>query len=115
MYDPSCFVQPANGSYGNAGVGILQGLGVWSYDAGLYKRFNFSSNERWPRLRLAANALNALNHAGWTSGGTYTASAYTVNGPAAVVAKSTGGFSTNGTTQNRGNWRMIFIEARLEW
>src|SRR5262249_32048674 len=31
MFDPTCFVQPANGRYGNSGFGILEGIGWWNY------------------------------------------------------------------------------------
>ena len=109
MFEPACFTQPANGSYGDAGNGILEGLGVWNYDAGLYKYFHFSSDERMPKLRVAANALNALNHAGWGS------SNLTVNAPAGVVAKSSGGIPFNGMSANLGYWRFIYLEARIEW
>ncbi|PYV10770.1 MAG: hypothetical protein DMG07_20480, partial [Acidobacteria bacterium] len=110
IFDYTCFAQPANGRYGNAGKGIIQSLGTWTYDAGLYKYFYFSGDERMPRFRLAANAMNAFNHAGWGP----TAN-YNVNGPVGVVGRSDSNANLNGSTANLGGWRMIYVEMRIEW
>ncbi|MFN0169776.1 MAG: hypothetical protein ACKV22_25415, partial [Bryobacteraceae bacterium] len=110
IFEYKCFTQPANGRYGNAGSGVIQSLGTWTYDAGLYKYFFFSGDERMPRLRLSANSLNAFNHAGWGP----TAD-YNVNSPVGVVAKSNANATLNGITQNLGGWRQIYLEMRVEW
>ena len=110
IFEYTCFTTPPNGRYGNAGKGSIQSLGTWTYDAGLYKYFYFSGNENMPRFRLAANAMNAFNHAGWGP----TAN-YNVNAPVGVVGRSDSNANLNGSTANLGGWRMIYIEMRVEW
>jgi hypothetical protein len=112
LFDPSCFTLPASGTYGNAGMNILQGLGSWNYDAGIFKNINFSSNERWPTLRLAMNAQNILNHTLWVQSGV---GAYTVNNPPGVVAVAVGGLASSGINASLGSMRIIYLEARIEF
>jgi hypothetical protein len=110
VFDPACFVAPPAGRYGNAGVGILPGLGYWQFDSGIYKYIKFAQNERVPRLRIAMNTLDLLGNQPKTIGG----SALIVNSPAtAGIANS--GIYTDGTTANLGLRREIFFEFRLEW
>jgi hypothetical protein len=47
------------GRFGNVGKGIIDGPGLFSFDAGLFKEF--SLHERW-RLRLQSQVRNVANH-----------------------------------------------------
>jgi len=61
-FNVACFPMPASsiGRFGNSGVGILQGPGTVSWNAGLAKTFALS--ERF-KLRFEATATDVLNHA----------------------------------------------------
>jgi hypothetical protein len=59
-FDTSCFVVPANGRFGNAGKGILEGPGRFVLNLGLFKRYAISEG-KW--LRFQAMATNVLNRA----------------------------------------------------
>ena len=71
-FDPAAFVfpgaspakpltPPANpiGRFGNSGVGIIQGPGLWQFDVGLIKTTQIRENMH---LRLFVFATNLLNH-----------------------------------------------------
>jgi len=61
-FNVGCFpIPPSNiGRFGNSGVGILQGPGTVSWNAGIAKAFNLT--ERF-RLRFEATATDLANHA----------------------------------------------------
>ena len=90
--NPSAFVLPAAGTYGNAGKGALRGPGLEDYDGGLFKELPLRS-ERY-RLEFRAEFFNLLNHANFFNPG-LSASDTTGNG---IVAKgptvSAAGFGT---------------------
>uniref|UniRef100_Q029U3 Cna B domain protein n=1 Tax=Solibacter usitatus (strain Ellin6076) TaxID=234267 RepID=Q029U3_SOLUE len=67
-FDPSVFTTPANGSFGNAGRGIIQGPGFVLLNMGLQKSVHF---ERVGTLQFVASFQNVLNHVnlGEPSGG----------------------------------------------
>jgi len=58
-FDPSAFVVPANGTYGNVGRNILQGSGLAELDLALAKRLALS--ERFS-AQFRADFFNVLNH-----------------------------------------------------
>jgi outer membrane receptor protein involved in Fe transport len=60
FFDPTQFVLPAQGSYGNAGRNLLIGPGSYNLDFALFKRFAFG--ERW-QLQYRWEMFNAFNHA----------------------------------------------------
>jgi hypothetical protein len=58
-FNPSAFVQPLPGTYGNAGRNILQGPGLVETDLSLTKKFSFS--ERW-NMQFRSEFFNVFNH-----------------------------------------------------
>jgi hypothetical protein len=58
-FDTSCFVAPANGTWGNAGTGILIGPPSFSADFSVNK--NFPVTER-ATLQFRAEMFNVFNH-----------------------------------------------------
>ncbi len=111
VFDPTCFVAPPQGRYGNAGTGILNGLGAWELDSGLYKYFTFAHSEALPKLRVGMNSVNILGH---PAKDIDDISVVTVN-DLATVAKANDSIYSNGATANLGEWRHIYFELRLEW
>ena len=78
-YDPTAFLLPAPGVYGNVSRGSVIGPGLFTIDTSLFKRIKI--NERW-NLRFQAEAFNILNHANFAtpnvtvfSGANYSATA----------------------------------------
>jgi hypothetical protein len=67
-FDPSVFTTPANGSFGNAGRGIIEGPGFVLLNLGLQKSVHL---EKVGTLQFVASFQNALNHVnlGEPSGG----------------------------------------------
>jgi hypothetical protein len=59
-FDPSKFVLPAVGTYGNAGRNLLIGPGNWNLDFGLFKRFRIGGKGQ---LQWRWEMFNAFNHA----------------------------------------------------
>jgi hypothetical protein len=58
-FDPSVFTTPANGSFGNAGRGIIEGPGYVLLNLGIQKSVHF---EKAGLLQFTATFQNALNH-----------------------------------------------------
>jgi len=58
-FDTSCFVLPAQNTYGNAGVNYLDTDGFRRVDLAVLKNFNFSENTR---IQLRAEAFNLFNN-----------------------------------------------------
>ena len=58
-FDPSAFTTPANGVWGNAGRGIIQGPGYVLFNLGLQKTIHF---EKAGLLQFVASFQNVLNH-----------------------------------------------------
>ena len=111
MFEPSCFTRPASGRYGNAGNGIIEGLGYWRYDAGIYKEFSFNGNERLPKFRITANMMNPLNH---------PTKSISSNGPFIINSPSTVNRANDvvydsGVVANLGASRIVWFEARILW
>ena len=67
-FDPNAFGTPANGNWGNAGRGIIQGPGYVLWNMGLQKTVRF---ERAGAVQMVASFTNILNHTnlGEPSGG----------------------------------------------
>ena len=109
VYDPSCFVVPADGSYGNSGRGILQDLGLWKLDAGMYKTFRFSANETMPRFRVGFTSVNIFNHPGKESTGLGPWTANSVGN--AAIANDT--VYDSGAINELGGWRQIRFQMQI--
>jgi hypothetical protein len=110
-FDPTCFVKPTAGSYGNAGKGTINGLPIWDLDNGIYKYFSFAQSERVPKLRLGMTAINTLGHPGKDETGN---TPFVINTPT-TVARANDTLYINNATAGLGQWRHIYFEARLEW
>jgi hypothetical protein len=57
--NPAAFKDPAANTYGNSGVGIMDGPGFYNLDMGLDKGFNLGGERN---LTFRLEAFNALNH-----------------------------------------------------
>ncbi len=109
VFDPSCFVQPPDGRYGNSGRGILEDLPMWRLDPGIWKDFTFSNNERMPRLRVAMTTLNIFNHPVRVSDGT---GPFIINGNPAVAIADDMGYD-NGSTAELGDARAVRFDLQI--
>jgi hypothetical protein len=58
-FNTAAFSVPATGTYGNCGVGIIQGPGLFGFNFGLHKAFLFGEKAT---LKFEANMMNAFNH-----------------------------------------------------
>lgn len=58
-FDTTCFVSPAQFTYGNSGRNILRGPNMRGADLGLYKNFIFAERHR---IQFRAEFFNAFNH-----------------------------------------------------
>jgi hypothetical protein len=63
-YDPSAFIVPLNGTYGNAGRDVLEGPGLSELDLSLAKRIPLT--ERFS-LQFRGELFNILNHTNFNS------------------------------------------------
>jgi hypothetical protein len=61
-YDKTAFGIPANGKWGNAGRGIIQGPGYAIFNLGLTKSVRF---EKLGSVQFTASFQNVLNHVNW--------------------------------------------------
>jgi hypothetical protein len=111
IFEPSCFVLPPNGRYGNAGTGIIEGLGYWRYDNGVYKDINLFKDERMPRLRLTMNSMNIFNH---PTKSISSAAPFYINSPS-TVNRANDIVYDSGLTANLGAARIFYLEARILW
>jgi hypothetical protein len=101
-FNPSAFIQPLPGTYGNVGRNTLQGPALYETDLALAKRFSF--HERWA-LQFRAEFFNLLNHTNF-------------NTPNPVVyAAATGGPSpTAGViTSTATTSRQVQLGLKLLW
>ncbi len=102
-FDASAFTVPApNSGFGNAGVGILEGPGVGSLGAALFK--NFALTERLT-LRINANFRNVLNTPTFYNN---PASVITAPGQVAQVTAFAGALEDF-------PYRQGYIGVRLQW
>lgn len=73
-FNPSAFIAPAAGMYGNAGVGVLRGPGFFIWDSAIAKQFPLREQTK---LSFTGEFFNFLNHTNWSGvgsalgGGTY--------------------------------------------
>jgi hypothetical protein len=111
LYNPAGFAAPQSGSYGNAGHGIIETCGGWFFDAGIYKTFTFSDNERVPRFRIGMTSNNIFNHP--TYGYSDTAP-FTVNNHA-TAGQSDDMIYTSGTNANLGASRLIRFNLQIQF
>ena len=101
-FNPSAFIQPLPGTYGNAGRNILQGRGLATTDVSVAKKFSLSERLN---LQFRAEVFNLLNHTNF-------------NTPNPVVyASATGGPSpTAGViTSTSTTSRQIQFGLKLLW
>ena len=84
-YDPSAFLLPASGTYGNVSRGSLIGPGLFSIDTSFFK--NMKISERL-NLRFQAEAFNILNHANFKTPNTIVFSGTAYSPTAGVISGS---------------------------
>jgi len=101
-FNPSAFLQPLPGTYGNAGRNILQGPGLVQTDLSLTKKFSLS--ERW-NMQFRSEFFNVFNHTN-----------FNIPNPV-VFASGTGGpSSTAGViTATSTTSRQIQFGLKLMW
>ncbi|HWC96912.1 MAG TPA: TonB-dependent receptor [Candidatus Sulfopaludibacter sp.] len=96
-FDPSAFGTPANGLWGNAGRGIIEGPGYVLCNFSLQKTVRI---EKWGALQFVASFQNVLNHVNYgepTGGGSPLQSQTTVNNSNAGKITSTAVFPPAGS------------------
>jgi hypothetical protein len=64
-FDPTAYVAPADGTWGNAGRAMFRQPGFFKTDLTLSKSFYFSGGSR--RLQFRADFINAFNQLNWTA------------------------------------------------
>ncbi len=101
-FNPSAFLQPLPGTYGNVGRNILQGPALVETDLSLTRKFSFS--ERW-NMQFRSEFFNVFNHTN-----------FNIPNPV-VFASSTGGPSpTAGViTATSTTSRQIQFGLKLMW
>jgi hypothetical protein len=102
FFNPSAFLQPLPGTYGNAGRNILQGPGLAETDLSLTKKFSLS--ERW-NMQFRSEFFNLFNRTNFS------------NPNPVVYASATGGPSpTAGViTSTSTTSRQIQFGLKLMW
>ena len=58
-FDPSAFVVPAKGTFGNTGRNIIRDAGIDNWDMGIGKQFRITERAR---LQFRAELFNLMNH-----------------------------------------------------
>jgi hypothetical protein len=61
-FNPACFSEQAQGTYGNAGRDIIIGPNLWNLDDSLTKDFKVTKISEAFRVQFRAEAFNILNH-----------------------------------------------------
>ena len=89
--NPKAYALPPLGSYGNSGIGSLEGPGLLMFNTGLSRLFNIRERQT---LEARAEAQNVLNHANFAN-------------PNAVVTSPTFGLITSTAAGNAGNARVF--------
>lgn len=112
IFDPSAFVRPAAGRYGNAGRGIIEGIGGARMDAGIYKVVKFTGHERAPSLRLGIQSIDIFNV---QPKGTFGRGAYIVTNPRTVVGRADAYFFDGPNSYNFGSFRTVKFELALQF
>jgi hypothetical protein len=98
-FDPTVFGTPANGYWGNAGRGIIQGPGYVLFNLGLQKSVRI---ERWGAVQVVASFQNVLNHTNLgepTGGGSPLLGQTTVNNSNGGKITSTAVFPPAGSAR----------------
>jgi hypothetical protein len=93
-FNPLAFIQPAAGTYGNAGRNILQGPGLTTTDVSLVKRFTVK--ERYS-VQFRTEVFNIFNHVNFNNPNPVVYAAATP----LLVASPTAGVITSTSTSSR--------------
>ena len=90
-FNPTAFVIPANGTYGNASNGMIFGPGHANFDFGLFKYFTIRERAR---LEIRMTATNFFNHPNFSNPNTNITSL-----SAGVIRGISGGINNSGPRQ----------------
>jgi hypothetical protein len=112
IFDPSAFVRPQAGRYGNAGRGIIEGIGGARMDAGIYKVVRFAAADRVPSLRIGIQSIDIFNV---QPKGTFGRGPYIVTNPTSVVARANAYFFDGPNSYNFGSFRTVKFEVALQF
>jgi len=112
IFDPSAFVRPEAGRYGNAGRGIIEGIGGARMDAGIYKVVKFTGRDRFPSLRLGIQSIDLFNV---QPKGTFGRTAYIVTNARSVVGRADAYFFDGPNSYNFGSFRTVKFELALQF
>lgn len=112
IFDPAAFVRPQAGRYGNAGRGIIEGIGGARMDAGIYKVVKFAGADRIPSLRIGIQSIDIFNV---QPKGTFGRTAYIVTNPRTVVARADAYFFDGPNSYNFGSFRTVKFEIALQF
>jgi hypothetical protein len=104
-FDPTAFLAPLAGTFGNVSRGAFTGPGFVNLDTSLFKRIPI--NEKWT-LRFRAEAFNALNHPNFNS----PVSGSVVFNPSDLTKYSG---SVGAITETANRERQIQFALRLEF
>ena len=63
-FNPAAFAAPAPYTYGNSGMGIMNGPGYFDWDTGLMKNFHFTESKY---IQFRWEMFNALNHVNYNN------------------------------------------------
>jgi hypothetical protein len=80
-FDTSAFVQPANYTFGNAGINLVRADGTVNLDLSILRNFRISEDKR---IQFRAESFNSLNHTNFGAPGS------TLNGPGFGVVAGAG-------------------------
>jgi hypothetical protein len=112
IFDPTAFVRPEAGRYGNAGRGIIEGIGGARMDAGIYKNIPFAAGERVPSLRIGIQSIDIFNV---QPKGTFGRTAYIVTNPRTIVGRADAYFFDGPNSYNFGSFRTIKFEVAVQF
>ena len=112
IFDPTAFVRPQAGRYGNAGRGIIQGIGGARMDGGIYKTIRFAVRDQVPSLRLGIQAIDLFNV---QPKGTFGRTAYIVTNPRTIVGRADAYFFDGPNSYNYGSFRTVKFEIALQF
>jgi hypothetical protein len=109
-FNAAAITPPALGTYGNCGVGIIQGPGLFGFSSGIHKFFKLGEKAK---LKFEANMMDALNHPNPANPGTNLNGNFFGSINPQAFNGSTNAFNPGVTTAN--GERHIWLGLRFEF